>query len=298
MLRLPTIKQLQYLVALREYRHFGRAAAASHVSQPAFSIAIRDLETLLGAQLADRTNRQVTFTRTGWGVADRAARILQELHGLVDDARLTRQPLSGQLRLGSIPTIAPFLFPGLLPQLRKKFPQLKLYLEEGLTAQIHAALMAGDLDLILIAQPYDLRNTESMKLFKDPFHLAFNSDTALLGKSENVSVAKLPAESILLLQDGHCLRNHALSACRIRNMGKISPVRASSLLTLIQMVDADLGVTYIPEMALGSYLMKNTRIRTLPLGAGAYREIALAWRRGSDRGDEFKTLGEFIGGQA
>ena len=295
MKHLPTTKQLQYLASLYEYRHFGRAAAACFVSQPAFSIAIRELEGLLNMQVVDRTNRKVTFTATGKEIAIQAKLVLQDLGAIVDSAGHSGNPLSGSLRLGAIPTIAPFLFPELLPKVRRNYPDLKLYLEEGMTNDIHASLMQGDLDLLLVALPFPLRNTETMKLFQDRFYLACRKGSKLLD-SGNPSTEQLPAASILLLQDGHCLRDHALTACRIRNLGRISPVSASSLLTLVQMVDADLGVTYLPEMALQSHLMKNTRLEIVPLAKGASREIALAWRRGSARKEEFRMLGEFIRG--
>jgi LysR family hydrogen peroxide-inducible transcriptional activator len=290
---LPTTKQLKYLSALYKYRHFGMAAEACHVSQPAFSIAIKELESLLDHQLVDRTNRKLTFTSIGKEVAVQARLVLQDLENLVEIAANNREPLCGQLRLGAIPTIAPFVFPRLLPRLRKQYPQLKLYLQEGQTHEIYTALMQGDLDLILIAMPYDLRNTESMELFTDKFYLAFNRHTALFNKN-NHTVEQLPDGSVLLLQDGHCLRDHALSACKIRNIEKVSPVTASSLLTLVQMVDADMGVTYLPEMALKSNLLKYTRIETSPLGKNAVRKIALAWRKGTGRQDEFRMLGDFI----
>lgn len=292
-MNLPTIKQLRYFIALEKHTHFGKAAQACFVSQPAFSVAIQELESVLNAQLVDRTNKKVTITHIGKDVAAQARLVIRDLEGLVDLARENQQPLSGQLNIGVIPTIAPFLLPGLLPKLRKSYPKLELYLTEDQTDRVYAALMEGDLDVILIALPYELKNVESMTLFRDHFYLACRKDTKLIDP-EHYNIDKLPQESILLLEDGHCLRDHALSACKIRNQDKISNVAASSLLTLIQMVDADLGVTFIPEMALGTSILKNTQVKTWPIKSGSYREIGLVWRKGSMRVDEFKLLGEFI----
>ncbi|MGH8119311.1 MAG: hydrogen peroxide-inducible genes activator [Gammaproteobacteria bacterium] len=290
---LPSIKQLRYLVALEKHRHFGRAARACYVSQPAFSVAIRELESLLNVRLVDRTRKYVTITSIGRDISAQAKLVLNDLEGLVDIARHQQQPLTGRLHLGVIPTIAPFLLPKLLPKLRKSWPELKLYPVEDQTERIYKQLMHGDLDVILIALPYDLKGTENMVLFRDHFFLACRKDTRLIDP-EHCNVDQLPQESILLLEDGHCLRDHALTACRIRNRDKISHVAASSMLTLIHMVSADLGVTFIPEMAVGSPLLKNTRVAARPMKSSSYREIGLVWRKGTMRSQEFRMLGEFI----
>lgn len=293
MKHLPTTKQLRYFVALDRHRHFGRAAEACFVSQPAFSVAIRELESLLKLQLVDRTNKSVTITRVGSDIAAQARLVLRDLEGIVDLAEGGRAPLSGKLNMGVIPTVAPFLLPRLLPRLRRRFPKLKLYLWEDQTMRVYERLMAGELDLILIALPYALRSTESLVLFKDPFYLAYRDNTGLLDP-ENPQLSQLPEESILLLEDGHCLRDHAVAACKIRNMSKVSRVNATSLLTLVEMVDADLGVTYLPKMAIDSFLLKNTRVKTRPARPGGERDIGLVWRTGSVRGKEFRELGAFI----
>ncbi|HHH48696.1 MAG TPA: hydrogen peroxide-inducible genes activator [Gammaproteobacteria bacterium] len=292
-MNLPTVKQLRYFVALETHGHFGRAAQACFVSQSAFSVAIRDFERLLGAQLVDRSGKQVTITASGREVAARARDCLREMEELVRLAGSGRDPLAGKLRLGVIPTIAPFLLPKVLPALREVYPRLRLYLHEDLTRRIYEKLMAGELDLILIALPYALRNVELMGLFDDPFRLAAHEHSRLVDP-RHYSVADLPPESVLLLEDGHCLRDHALSACEIRKPEQVSGFAASSLLTLVEMVDADLGITYLPQMAVASPLLKSTRIRTWPLAENSVREIGLAWRRGSAFGEAFRELGEFI----
>ena len=292
-MNLPTIKQLRYYLALEEKGHFGKAAEACFVSQSAFSVAIRELESLLNVQLVDRTNRNVTITSVGREVAAQARLVLKELEVLTEVARGNRVPLSGKLELGVIPTIAPFLLPQLLPTLRQSYPSLVLYLREEVTQRIYQQLMDGELDLVLLALPYDLRNVEAMTLFRDHFYLACHESTRLVSP-HHYRYEDLESESILLLDDGHCLRDHALSACRIRSLDKVRRFSASSLLTLIEMVDADLGITFLPEIAQGSPLLTGTKVNTYPLEEKSYREIALAWRQGSARVDEFRQLGNFI----
>jgi LysR family hydrogen peroxide-inducible transcriptional activator len=292
-MNLPTVKQLRYFVALEEHGHFGRAAAACFVSQSAFSVAIRELESLLGVRLVDRTNRKVTVSQLGREVATQARLCIRDLEALVEIARGHREVLAGALRLGVIPTVAPFLLPKVLPGLRKAYPQLQLLLREQQTRQIYDKLMDGELDLILLALPYEMRNVETMRLFKDRFRLACRAGTKLVDPG-NYRFNRLNADSVLLLEDGHCLRDHAISACRIRNLEKVSRFAASSLLTLVEMVDADLGITYLPEMAQGSSILAGTRVETHPMRDEPYRHIALAWRRGSGRVREFRLLGEFI----
>jgi LysR family hydrogen peroxide-inducible transcriptional activator len=280
-------------VALEEKGHFGKAAEACFVSQSAFSVAIREFESQLDVQLVDRTNRNVTITAVGREVAGMARLVLKDLESLTEVARGNRAPLSGRLELGVIPTIAPFLLPRILPALRKAFPSLQLYLREDVTRRIYQQLMDGELDVILLALPCDLRNVETMILFRDRFLLACQESTRLVDP-HHYRYEDLQGESILLLDDGHCLRDHALSACRIRGLDKVSRFSASSLLTLIEMVDADLGVTFLPEIAQGSPLLIGTGVKTYTLEEASYREIALAWRQGSARSEEFSQLGTFI----
>ncbi len=288
-LNLPTNRQLQYFIALEKHRHFGKAAEACFVSQPAFSVAIQELESLLNVQLVDRNKKQVTITAIGKAIATQARLALTDMEVIIDIARENQQPLSGHLSLGVIPTIAPFLLPELLPRLRKSFPKLDLFLHEDQTERVYELMMQGQLDVILIALPYRLRGVESLSLFRDNFHLACRKGSRLIDP-ENYVIDNLPEESVLLLEDGHCLRDHALSACKIRSLDKVSKITASSLLTLVQMVDADLGVTFIPEMALHSNLLKHTHIITRPLAKNSFREIGLVWRKGSRRTKEFKLL--------
>lgn len=292
-MRIPTLKQLQYFLALTETGHFGRAADRCFVSQSAFSKAIQELETSLGAQLVDRTNRNVTITATGQEVAVQARLVIRDVDSLVEIARGQNEPLTGELRLGVIPTIAPFLLPVALPKLRKDHPKLELLLAEDQTDRIYHRLMKGDLDVLLLALPWQMRGVEEMPLFKDKFCLACRDGTERVDP-QNYRYNRLDADSILLLEDGHCLREHALAACKLRDTEKVRRFGASSLLTLIEMVDADLGITFLPELALGSTLLRNTRVKLWPIGERSYRTIGIVWRKGSRRADEFRLLGEFL----
>jgi LysR family hydrogen peroxide-inducible transcriptional activator len=293
MINLPTLRQLRYFVALDEHRHFGRAAASCFVSQSAFSVAIRELETLLAVQLVDRTRKRATITAMGSEIATQARLCLRDAEALVEMARYQQEPLAGRLNLGVIPTIAPFLLPRFMPPLQREYPKLQLYLREDVTARLLENLLAGELDLVLMALPYELRHVEVMTLFRDPFRLACRAGSERVDP-QNYRFSRLQQGSVLLLEDGHCLRDHALSACRIRQQEKVSRFAATTLLTLVQMVDADLGITYLPGMAEDSPLLAHTHVRTYPLDEKAYREIGLVWRRGSARSEEFRQLGEFI----
>lgn len=292
-MRLPSTKQLQYFVALADKQHFGKAAEASYVSQSAFSNAIKELEAVLDTQLVDRTNRQVTITAAGQDIATQARLALRDIEKLVDMAAQGRQPLTGDLRLGVIPTIAPFLLPRVLPKLRRQHPKLRLYLIEDQTQRIVQRLTDGDLDVLLLALPWEMRGVDTEVLFNDRFCLASRKGTTRVDP-ENYRFDRLAADSILLLEDGHCLRDHALAACRIRNTQKVQPFAASSLLTLVEMVDADMGISFLPEMAAGSALLRNTQVEMRPLSDRSHRKIGLAWRKGSNRVEEFRLLGSFL----
>ena len=296
-MKLPTVKQLRYFVALTETEHFGRAAEACFVSQSAFSNAIQELESLLEVQLVDRTNRSVTITAMGQQVATQARLCLRDVESLVEMARGQREPLTGELHLGVIPTIAPFLLPAALPKLRRNYPKLELYLHEDQSQRIYARLMDGELDLLLLALPYEMRGVDILPLFKDRFSLAYRHGTKRVDP-DNYRFNRLDADSILLLEDGHCLRDHALAACKIRNTQKIRRIGASSVLTLVEMVDADLGITFLPEMARDSTLLRNTSVRLWPMGERSYRTIGLVWRKGSRRAEEFRMLGDFFAARA
>lgn len=291
-MKLPTVKQLRYLVALDEYRHFGQAAKASHISQSAFSIAIKELEDLLQVSLIDRSNRSVTMTASGKQVVVKAKACLSELESLVD-ITLDHQPLSGKLNFGVIPTIAPYILPVLLKNVEAEFPELQLYLKEQITPLLYDGLLAGQLDLLLVALPYEFKQVEIMPLFNDRFYLAHHSQTQWLKPGKDL-LSQLREDSVFLLEDGHCLRDQALSACHLLHSDKINQFSGTSLNTLLHMVSNDLGVTFIPEMALKSVGLTNPRITLQAVGADSFREIGLVWRKNSSHDAEFRLFGEYI----
>ena len=286
---LPTIKQLQYLVALREHGHFGKAAEACFVTQSTLSAGLRELETLLGVTLVERTRRVVRFTSLGEKIADKAVRILREAEELADLARTEGKPLHGELRLGVIPTIAPFLLPAMLPRLRSEWPNLKLYLREEASQAACDALHRGQLDCVLLATPFACGDVDRAPLFDDRLFVAFPRGEAPPGDS--VDVAAIDENRILLLEDGHCLKDHALSACNRPDLRAHATMMGTSLHTLVQMVDNGLGVTFVPAMAIDAGVLEGTRIEARPLRSKqGFRKIALVWRRSSPREQEFRLL--------
>jgi len=293
---LPTLRQLRHLVALADHRHFGRAAQATFVTQSAFSASIKELETILGAPLVDRTHRSVVLTPLGHEVVERGRRLLADAEDLAQLAHAAREPLSGALRLGIIPTVSPFLVPRVLPALRRTHPKLKLYLTEDLTARLVEGLHAGRLDVLLVALPCDCGDAASVPLMRDPFSVALRTDDPL-ARAKSIKPDQLDPERLLLLQDGHCMREQALAACRLSTPDVAQAYRGTSLQTLVQMVDNGLGITLVPRLALDAGLLRGTRTVARPLAGGeAWRELGLAWRRGTARGPEFELLGETLRG--
>ena len=285
----PTLKQLQYLVALRSHGHFGRAAESCFVTQSTLSAGLRELETLLGTTLVERTRRVVRFTALGTRIADKAVRVLRESEELADMARAEAQPLTGELRMGVIPTIAPFLLPKMLPALRDQYPRLRLFLREDTSAAACEALHRGLLDCVLLAMPYACGDVDFIELFDDSLLVAFPHGEA--PATATVDASAIDERRLLLLEDGHCLKDHALAACNRPEIRAGATMMGTSLHTLVQMVDNGLGLTFIPQMAVDAGLLDGTRIEALPLEAehGA-RQIALAWRKTSPREEEFRLL--------
>ncbi|MGJ8663104.1 MAG: LysR substrate-binding domain-containing protein [Marinicella sp.] len=289
----PTIKQLRYFNALIEHNHFGKAAESCFVSQSAFSVAIKELENALGGRLVDRTNKSVTVTNLGRDIYQQSLTVMTELKKMLDMAQGNLKPLSGQLAVGMIPTIGPFVMPDLLPELSRCYPELDLEIHEGKSSEIYDQLMQGKLDVIILALPYEMRSVETLTLFKDRFRLISSKHNSWL-KGRTFNIDDIGDGSVLLLDDGHCLRDHAISACHIKHVDKVSQFTASSLLTLVEMVKQDLGVSFIPEMALKLPLFTDQEIQVDALEFDAYREIGLAWRKGSTRAKEFELLGESL----
>ncbi|WP_133364959.1 hydrogen peroxide-inducible genes activator [Qipengyuania sediminis] len=289
---LPTLKQLQYLLALHEHGHFGRAAEASFVSQSTLSAGIRELESLLGVTLVERSRRVVRFTQLGAQVVAKAHRVLREAEELTGLVQASGKPLSGELALSVIPTIAPFVLPRLLPRLRRERPDLSLHLREETSAAAVESLHHGRADCVLLALPFPTGEVESALIAEDRLFVAFPKDEPRNPPRE-IDPATIEDGRLLLLEDGHCLRDHALSACaRPASRGAATMV-GTSLHTLVQMVDGGLGVTMLPEMALDAGILAGTAVVARPLASpGAKRRIALIWRRNSPRRAEFELFAE------
>ena len=289
---LPTIKQLQYLVALHEHCHFGQAAEACYVSQSTLSAGIRELESLLGVTLVERSRRVVRFTPLGNAVVEKAHRLLREAEELSDLVQSAGKPLSGELRMSVIPTIAPFLLPRILPRLRKERPQLKLFLREETSGDAIESLHHGRADCVLLALPFATGEVESAIIAQDPLFVAFPEDDPR-DPPEEIPPSLIDEGKLLLLEDGHCLKDHALAACNRPELRASATMIGTSLHTLVQMVDNGLGVTIIPQMAVDAGILHDTHVVARPLKAkNASREIALVWRKNSPRGDEFKLLAQ------
>jgi LysR family transcriptional regulator, hydrogen peroxide-inducible genes activator len=291
---LPTLKQLQYLVALKDHGHFGRAADSCFVTQSTLSAGIKELESLIGVTLVERNRRVVRFTPLGLRVAEKAQRILRETEDLADMVRAAGQPLAGELRMGVIPTIAPFLLPALLPRLRRQWPDLKLYLREETSQAACDSLHRGQLDCVLLALPFACGEVDSAALLEDRLLIAFPPGAADR-LPEIVPPAAIDPARLLLLEDGHCLKDHVLSACNRPELRAEASMLGTSLHTLVQMVDNGLGMTLIPEMAVEAGILDNTGVVARPLDAEhPTRQIALVWRKGSPREEEFRLLADAL----
>lgn len=291
---LPSLKQLQYLVALSAQLNFTRAAEACFVTQSTLSAGLKELEDILGVQLVERDRQSVLMTPIGLDIATRARDILAATHDLVDRAAGSEEPMCGALRLGIIPTVAPFLLPASLRLLRERYPSLRLALREDLTAHLIERLAGGQLDLALIALPFATDTLLVEPLFEDPLWLVGRIDDPLLQSDPRTLTPKV-AERLLLLEEGHCLRDHTLQACTKPNRPTPDAVEATSLLTLIQMVESGLGLALVPEIAVKSGLTDSPELlaRTLAKPVPS-RTIALVARRSTSRLAELKALGEVI----
>ena len=289
---LPTIKQLQYLVALHEHEHFGRAAEASFVSQSTLSAGVRELETLLGTTLVERTRRVVRFTALGNAVVEKAHRILREAEDLTDLVQAAGRPLTGTLRMSVIPTIAPFLLPRVLPRLRDERPDLELFLREEPSQDAVESLQHGRVDCVLLALPFDTGDVDRAVIGTDALSIAFPKDDPRDPPAE-VLPSFIDEGRLMLLEDGHCLKDHALAACNRAEVPPDTAMIGTSLHTLVQMVNNGLGVTMLPQMAIDAGILTGTDVVTRPLKSrNATRDIALIWRKNSPRGSDFELLAE------
>jgi len=288
-----TIKQLRYFDALAREQHFGRAANVCSVTQPALSMQIHELEMNLGIVLVERTRSGVRLTDRGREIADRATRILSDVRDLIEFAHFSGRLLSGSLRLGVIPSVAPYLLPPILPLLRERYPDLELHVRETQTQPLTEELLEGKLDVLLLALPIKHPDIETIGLFDDRFVLAMQKSQQMSGR---VRATKdlLERERLLLLEEGHCLRDQALTYCNLQQVTAVNTFGASSLSTIVEMVAAGYGITLLPEICLSV----EGRGRQLGLirfvDPEPFRTLGLAFRPTSPRKDDFAALGRLV----
>ncbi len=290
------LRDLKYLVALAEERHFGRAAERCHVSQPTLSAQIRKLEEYLGVSLVERQPKKVSLTETGERIVARARRVLQEADAIVELARTDRDPLAGELKLAFIPTVGPYLLPKVATRLKRALPKLKLLLYEYQTAQLLEKLRDGDIDMGILALPVPTDGLECRELYEEAFMLAV-PDTHPLAQRERARVEDLRGETLLLLEDGHCLRDQALEVCSRVRVSEDQDYRATSLETLRQMVAAGHGVTLLPQLATIGPGGTTRGLRVRPFARPSpSRSIGAVWRKSTTRGPAIEAIAEVIRG--
>jgi len=288
-----TLKQLRYFHALAREQHFGRAADACSVTQPALSMQIQELEASLGLDLVERTRAGVKLTAKGEQIAERAQRILNDVHDLVDFARQSAGVLSGRLRLGLIPSVAPYLLPPLLPLLKAQHPDLELHLRETQTETLVHELVEGKLDVLLLALPVKHHDIETLTLFEDRFLLALPKTQNLSGRLK-ATPDLVKGERLLLLEEGHCLRDQALTYCSLKHVDTINTFGASSLSTIAEMVAGGLGITLLPELCV-SVEERGRDIKLMRfVDPEPSRTIGLVWRHSSPRADDYRALGQLV----
>lgn len=288
------LRDLKYLVAVAEHRHFGRAAEACHVSQPTLSTQIRKLEEFLGVTLIERNNRQVLLTPIGERIVAQATVVLRESDQLVKMARQASDPFGGVFRLGIIPTVAPYLLPRILPAIRKAYPELEIQLVEAQTAVISRELRAGRLDAVILALPMEEDGVRAVPLYAEPFYVALSPQHPLCGRN-SITSEDLATAEVLLLEDGHCLRDQALDVCKQNGAVENTNFSATSIETLRHMVSANIGITLMPELALED---DSKSIRYLPFdGEPPHRVIGMAWRATSTREALLGRLAELLVGK-
>jgi LysR family hydrogen peroxide-inducible transcriptional activator len=290
---MPTLRQFRYLDALARLRHFGLAAEDCAVTQPALSTQIQDLEKELGIELVERRYKNVRLTPAGEEIARRAQRILADVCDLTEFARQHGEQLTGPLRLGVIPTIAPYLLPPVLPVLRRDYPELELHIRETQTSVLLGELIGGVLDLVLLALPVAHADIETAPLFEDRFVLALPPNHHI-DRAVNVTPELMQGDRLLLLEEGHCLRTQALSFCSLRQVGHIDTFGASSLSTIVQMVANGMGLTLLPEISI-EVEARRGKVRLMRFTEPQpSRMVGLAWRRASPRKEDFAEFGRLI----
>ncbi|MDF2141524.1 LysR substrate-binding domain-containing protein [Paenirhodobacter sp. CAU 1674] len=285
-----TLRQLRFLTAVAETLNFSRAADLCFVTQPTLSAGIKELEDRLGVQLIERTRRSVMLTPVGTEITARARRLLLDAAEIETLAQTHRNPFEGDLKLGSIPTIGPYLLPRALPAIRRAFPDLRVYLREEMTESLIEGLNAGRLDLILIALPFETGALEILPLFEDGYHLASPAHWPAPQGAD----ALTQSGQLMLLEKGHCLQRHALEAYPGRIVTAEDSFAATSLTTLIAMVSEGLGVTLLPDLAVTAGVAGAEQVRLTPLPDACPRRVVLAWRPGSARAEVFRKLGALL----
>lgn len=289
-----SLKQLRYICAVAEHRHFSKAAEACHVTQSTLSAAIQELESQLGVVIFERNKKSVLITPLGARLLHQARLILGNVEDFVGLAKSHDEALTGEIRLGVIPTIGPFMLPHLLAELRKSYPKLKLYLREALSAQLLQQLQEGKLDLAILAFPYVMPDMETLSLFRDDFVLCLPPGHQL-EKSKQVKQHQLQGESLLLLEEGHCLRDHALEACKLESADTDLVYQGTSLHTLVQMVANGLGVTLLPAISVAGDVLGDTHLKIKEFNnENVSREIGMAWRKSDPRREEYLLLADFV----
>ncbi len=292
---LPTLRQLRYLITVAETLHFGKAADQCFVTQSTLSAGVQELEALLGVTLIERqSRRKVVMTSLGLALVERARGILTDTEALVDAAHAGAKPLVGDLRLGVIPTIGPYVLPRVLPFLRRAYPELKLYLREEQTARVLDDLDRGRIDCGLIALPFDTGDLALRPLWREDVVAVIPSSHRLAEKN-SLSEADIAGVDLLMLEDGHCLRDHALQACGLRKPKENETFQATSVGTLVQMVGSNLGITLIPRTAVSVEVGRDPTLTVRDLAAAPpARTLALVWRSSNPRKDDFDLLADLL----
>ncbi|MBY6202266.1 LysR family transcriptional regulator [Maritalea mobilis] len=285
-----TLRHLRFLVAVADQLNFSRAAEACFVTQPTLSAGIKEMEERLGVQLVERTRRSVMLTPLGEEVVARGRRLLLEAEEIDKLAEAHLRPDEGELRLGAIPTIGPYLIPPALPALRAAFPRLKIYLREEITESLIAGLSEGRLDVILIALPFEIGSLDHMPLFEDGYQLA----TPPGPMAVNGPAALQEGGQVMLLEKGHCLQRHALQAFPDRHLEQDESFSATSLTTLIAMVSEGLGITLLPNLAVDAGVASGGAVALTPLPEACPRQVVLAWRKTSARSEVFRRIGDVL----
>jgi LysR family transcriptional regulator, hydrogen peroxide-inducible genes activator len=290
----PTLRQLRHFLSLAEHLHFSRAAEACLITQSSLSASIKELETGLATALFERTKRSVVLTPLGRQMVAAAKDVIARVDDLTDMVRAAGKPLSGDLHLGVIPTIGPFLLPRVMSGLRHSYPELRLYLREQPTASLLRQLADGDLDLALLALPYEVDNFDVFEFANDPFMAVFPRGHAL-GEFETMTPSRLSNEALLILEKSNCLADQTLAMGKFDDPGRVNRFHATSLHTLVQMVDNGIGVCVLPKMAIDAGILRGLKLDFRPFSSPkAFRRIALVWRKTSRRVDEFQMLGHFL----